>query len=168
MVYTPHASTLVDALMDGESVYQLMVDSSGDYAIFMLDSNGYVASWNKGAQQVKGYAREEIVGKNFSVFYSPEDRASGKPDRELVVAAHEGRFEEEGRRVRKDGSEFWANIVISSVRDQTDALVAFVKVTRDLTERRAVEERANRTSLKMTTPINTPILTTNLTTDSQM
>jgi PAS domain S-box-containing protein len=142
MVYTPHASPLVDALMDGESVHQLMVDSSGDFAIFMLDSNGYVASWNKGAQQVKGYAREEIVGKHFSVFYPPEDRASGKPDRELVVAAREGRFEEEGRRVRRDGSEFWANIVISSVRDETDTLVAFVKVTRDLTERRAVEERA--------------------------
>lgn len=142
MVYTPHASPLVDALMDGESVHQLMVDSSGDYAIFMLDSNGYVASWNKGAQQVKGYSREEIVGKHFSVFYPPEDRASGKPERELVVAAREGRFEEEGKRVRKDGSEFWANIVISSVRDQTDTLVAFVKVTRDLTGRRAAEERA--------------------------
>ena len=141
MAYTPHASPLVDALMEGEGV-ELMVDSSGDYAIFMLDSNGYVASWNKGAQQVKGYSREEIVGKHFSVFYPPRDRASGKPERELVVAAREGRFEEEGKRVRKDGSEFWANIVISAVRDQTDTLIGFVKVTRDLTERRAAEERA--------------------------
>ena len=141
MAYTPHASPLVDALMEGEGV-ELMVDSSGDYAIFMLDSNGYVASWNKGAQQVKGYSREEIVGKHFSVFYPPQDRASGKPERELVVAARDGRFEEEGKRVRKDGSEFWANIVISAVRDQTDTLIGFVKVTRDLTERRAAEESA--------------------------
>lgn len=141
MGYTPHASPLVDALMEGESV-ELMVDSSGDYAIFMLDSNGYVASWNKGAQLVKGYSREEIIGKHFSVFYPAQDRASGKPERELVVAAREGRFEEEGKRVRKDGSEFWANIAISSIRDQTDTLIAFVKVTRDLTERRAAEERA--------------------------
>src|ERR1700692_2104036 len=107
MVYTPHASPLVDALMDGESVHQLMVDRSGDYAIFMLDSDGYVASWNKGAQQIKGYSRDEIVGKHFSVFYPAEDRASGKPELELVIAAREGRFEEEGMRIRKDGSAFW-------------------------------------------------------------
>jgi PAS domain S-box-containing protein len=143
MVYTPHASPLVDALMDGESVDQLMVDSRGDYAIFMLDPNGYVASWNKGAQHVKGYSREEIVGKHFSVFDPAEDRASGKPERELIVAAGAGHFEEEGKRVRKDGSEFWANVKMSSVRDHTDALIAFVKVTRDLTERRAAEARAS-------------------------
>jgi PAS domain S-box-containing protein len=142
MVYTPHASPLVDALMDGDSVDQLTVDSRGDYAIFMLDPNGYVASWNKGAQHVKGYSRDEIVGKHFSVFYSAEDRARGKPERELIVAARDGRYEEEGKRVRKDGSEYWANVKISSVRDDADTLIAFVKVTRDLTERRAAEERA--------------------------
>jgi PAS domain S-box-containing protein len=140
---TPHASPLIDALMDGEIVHELMVDSQGDYAIFMLDSDGYVASWNKGAQQVKGYSRDEIVGKHFSVFYPAEDRARGKPELELVIAAREGRFEEEGTRIRKDGSAFWGNIVLSAVRDRTDTLVGFVKVTRDLTERRVLQERAN-------------------------
>jgi PAS domain S-box-containing protein len=138
MAYAP----LLDALMDGDSVQQLMLDSRGDYAIFMLDSNGNVASWNAGAQKVKGYSREEILGKHFSVFYSAKDRASGKPEQELVIAARDGRFEEEGKRVRKDGSEFWGNIVISAVRDRTDTLVGFVKVTRDLTERLRAQERA--------------------------
>lgn len=142
MRYTPHASPLVDALMDDESVDQLIVDSRGDYAIFMLDPSGYVTSWNKGARHLKGYSREEIIGKHFSVFYPAKDRDRGKPERELIVAARAGRFEEEGKRVRKDGSEFWANVKISSVRDHADTLIAFVKVTRDLTERRAAEERA--------------------------
>ena len=87
MSSAPYDSALLDALMEGESVHQLMVDSRGDYAIFMLDPNGIVASWNKGAEQVKGYSRDEIVGKHFSVFYPAEDRARGKPERELVVAA---------------------------------------------------------------------------------
>ena len=138
MVYPP----LLDTLRDGERVHQLMVDSKGDYAIFMLDSNGYVASWNTGAQQIKGYSREEIVGKHFSVFYSAEDRARKMPEQELAIAARDGRFEDEGTRVRKDGSEFWANVVISAVRDENDVLVGFVKVTRDLTEQRKAEERA--------------------------
>jgi PAS domain S-box-containing protein len=128
--------------MDGDGIHQLMVDSHGDYAIFMLDSNGIVASWNKGAEQIKGYTRDEIVGKHFSVFYPAEDRARGKPERELLVAARDGRFEEEGRRLRSDGSEYWANVVISAVRDRGDVLVGFVKVTRDLTERRKDQERA--------------------------
>jgi PAS domain S-box-containing protein len=128
--------------MDGESIHQLMVDSRGDYAIFMLDPNGIVASWNKGAEQIKGYSRDEIVGKHFSVFYPAEDRARGKPERELLIAARDGRLEEEGKRVRNGGSEFWANVVISAVRDRTDALVGFVKVTRDLTERRKEQARA--------------------------
>jgi PAS domain S-box-containing protein len=140
--YAPYDSPLIDALMDGESIHQLMVDSRGDYAIFMLDPNGVVASWNKGAEQIKGYSRDEIVGKHFSVFYSAEDRASGKPERELVIAARDGRFEEEGQRVRSDGSKFWANVVISAVRDRADTLVGFVKVARDLTELRKQQERA--------------------------
>jgi PAS domain S-box-containing protein len=142
MGYTPYDSPLIDALMDGDSIHKLMVDSRGDYAIFMLDPNGIVASWNKGAQQIKGYTRDAIIGKHFSVFYPPEDRARGKPERELVIAAREGRLEEEGKRIRSDGSEFWANVVISAVRDRADALVGFVKVTRDLTERRKEQERA--------------------------
>ena len=133
---------LLDALLDGDRVHQLLVDSRGDYAIFMLDTNGYVASWNTGAQQVKGFSRDEIVGKHFSVFYSAEDRARQKPEQELLISARDGRFEEEGTRVRKDGSEFRANVMISAVRDENDTLVGFVKVTRDLTEQRKAEERA--------------------------
>lgn len=140
MGYSQHASPLLDALIEGDSVHQLMVDST-DYAIFMLDSKGQVASWNKGAQQIKGYSREEIVGQHFSVFYPAADRASGKPERDLVIAAREGRFEQDGMRLRKDGSDFWANVVISAVRDRADRLIGFVKVTRDLTDLRAAQER---------------------------
>jgi PAS domain S-box-containing protein len=142
VAYALRDSPLLNALMRGDSIHQLLVDSRGDYAIFLLDANGHVASWNKGAEQLKGYSRDEIIGKHFSVFYPPQDRAQGKPEKELVIAAREGRFEEEGTRLRKDGSEFWANIVLSAVRDETDTLVGFVKVTRDLTEWRRIEERA--------------------------
>lgn len=142
MVHPPDDSPLLDALMDGEKVHQLLVDSRGDYAIFMLDPNGFVATWNKGAEQIKGYSRDEIVGKHFSVFYPAKDRARGKPEQELVIAAREGRFEEEGKRLRKDGVEFWASVVISAVRDRTNTLVGFVKATRDLTDQRKSQERA--------------------------
>lgn len=141
MAFAPRNSPLLDALMHDENVHQLL-DSRGDYAIFMLDAKGYVGSWNRGAQQIKGYSREEVIGQHFSVFYPPEDRTRGKPERDLDIAAREGRFEEEGKCVRKDGSEFWGNIVLSAVRDRTGALAGFVKVTRDLTERRGAQERA--------------------------
>jgi PAS domain S-box-containing protein len=108
----------------------------------VLDANGIVASWNKGAQQIKGYTRDEALGRHFSVFYPDTDRAHGKPERELVIAARERRFEAEGKRVRKDGSEFWASVVLSAVRDRTGTLVGFVNATRDLTERRRSQERA--------------------------
>ena len=137
----PRSSSLLDVLMHDESVHQMM-DSRGDYAIFMLDSRGCVASWNNGAHHIKGYSREEIVGKDFSVFYTAEDRAAGKPERDLGIATRDGRFEEEAMRVRKDGSTFWGNIVLSTVRDRTNTLAGFVKVTRDLTERRGALERA--------------------------
>ena len=137
----PPAASLADVLMHDESVHQMM-DSRGDYAIFLLDAEGRVASWNKGAHHIKGYAREEILGKDFSVFYAAEDRASGKPQRDLDTAARDGRFEEEAVRVRKDGSIFWGNIVLTAVRDRTNTLAGFVKVTRDLTERRGAQDRA--------------------------
>jgi PAS domain S-box-containing protein len=133
---------LLDALLDGEKVHRLLVDSRGDSAIFMLDPDGIVTSWNTGAETIKGYSRDEIVGKYFSIFYPPKDRARGTPEQHLIVAAREGRFEEEGMRVRRDGSAFWANVVISAVRDRNDTLVGFVKATRDLTEQRKLEERA--------------------------
>jgi PAS domain S-box-containing protein len=136
------SSRLIDAIKHGGRIYQLMVDSVRDYAIFMLDTSGHVASWNQGAQRIKGYKAEEIIGRHFSAFYPPEDIANDKPGQELRVATREGRFEDEGLRIRKDGSMFWANVVITAVRDEEGTLIGFAKVTRDLTERRASEERA--------------------------
>src|SRR2546423_798128 len=133
-------SRLSDAIKHGDRIYQLMVDSVRDYAIFMLDPNGHIASWNKGAQRLKGYTADEIIGRHFSEFYPQEDVVSGKPARELTVATAEGRFEDEGFRVRKDGSTFWANVIITAVGDAEGALLGFVQVTPDLTERRAGEE----------------------------
>lgn len=135
-------TALLDALLDGEKVHRLLVDSRGDFAVFMLDPNGIVTSWNSGAETIKGYSRDEIVGKHFSIFYPAKERARGTPEQDLIIAAREGRFEEEGTRVRRDGSEFWANVVISAVRDRADTLVGFVKATRDLTEQRKLQERA--------------------------
>jgi PAS domain S-box-containing protein len=123
-------------------LYRLLVQSVRDYAIFMLDPTGVIASWNEGAQRTKGYSAEEIIGQHFSKFYPAEDVAAGKPTWELEVAVREGRFEEEGWRVRKDGSLFWANVVITTLRDDRGSVLGFAKVTRDLTERRASQQRA--------------------------
>jgi PAS domain S-box-containing protein len=121
---------------------RLFIDSVIDYAAFMLDSEGHVASWNAGAQRIKGYDAPEVIGKHLSIFYPPEAAAEGVPQRGLEIAAREGHWEDEGWRVRKDGSRFWANVVITAVRDRSGRLVGFGKVTRDLTERRGVEELA--------------------------
>lgn len=154
-------------------LYRLLVDSVRDYAIFALDREGYVLSWNAGAERFKGYRPHEIIGRHFSVFYPEADR--WKPAFELERATADGRFEEEGWRVRQDGTQFWANVVITALRDEKGALVGFAKVTRDLTERRdatlreldnarrvAVSEEANRTkatflaamSHELRTPLN--------------
>jgi PAS domain S-box-containing protein len=135
-------SGLADAIKHGGEIYQLMVDSVRNYAIFMLDPDGHVASWNRGAERIKGYTPDEIIGQHFSVFYLPEEIASDKPARELKIAKRVGKFEEEGYRLRKDGTEFWASVVITAVRDNNGKLVGFSKVTRDLTERRAAQEKA--------------------------
>lgn len=124
---------------DGQGFYRLLVDSVRDYAIFALDTAGHVLSWNAGAERFKGWKAHEIIGQHFSVFYPLEDR--WKPPQELVIATETGRFEEEGWRVRKDGSRFWANVVITALRDKSGDLVGFAKVTRDLTERRLAEQR---------------------------
>jgi PAS domain S-box-containing protein len=124
------------------SIYEVLVESVRDYAIFALDSEGNVATWNDGAHRLKGYEAHEITGRHFSVFYPAADVAAGKPDHELEVAAAEGRVENEGWRLRKDGSRFWANVVITPLRDDSGALTGYAKVTRDLTERRLAEERA--------------------------
>lgn len=140
---TPIANSgLAETIKHGSRIYQLMVDSVKDYAIFMLDPAGYIASWNQGAQRIKGYQADEIIGRHFSVFYTDDANAIGHPQHELEVAARDGRFEEEGWRVRKDGAMFWANVVITAVRDETHTLVGFAKVTRDLTERKNSELRA--------------------------
>jgi len=119
--------------------YQLLVEAISDYAIYMLDREGNVANWNAGAQRFKGYSASEIVGSNFSRFYTAEDRASGIPQRNLQRAATNGRFEDEGWRVRKDGARFWAHVVIDRIIGPDGNLVGFAKVTRDLTERREAQ-----------------------------
>nr|HEX4315279.1 PAS domain S-box protein [Kofleriaceae bacterium] len=126
--------------------FRLLVETVRDYAIFLLDPGGYVATWNAGAQQIKGYTADEIIGRHFSVFYTADEVASGKCEHELEVAGGPvGRFEDEGWRVRKDGSQFWANVIITALRDDSGALIGFSKVTRDLTDRkRGEDERAAR------------------------
>jgi len=126
-------------LSESEQRFRLMVESVVDYAIFMLDSDGRVASWNAGAQRILGYSADEIVGESLSQFYSREELERGEPQVELEVAKAEGRFEQEGWRVRKDGSTFWANVVVTAVRDDARKLLGFAQVTRDLTERNRVE-----------------------------
>jgi PAS domain S-box-containing protein len=133
-----------DDLRQSEERFKLLVESVRDYAIFMLDPSGYVLTWNAGAERFKGYRADEIIGQHFSRFYPPEALASGLPARELQVAGETGVFEDEGWRVRKDGSLFWANVVITSMRDAEGELVGFAKVTRDLTQRRAHEEDLRR------------------------
>ena len=126
-------------LADSERRFRLMVESVVDYSIFMLDAGGHVASWNAGAQRISGYGAEEIIGLHFSRFYPREDLERRKPKWELELATAEGRFEEEGWRLRKDGSTYWASVVITAVRDDNGALLGFAKVVRDLTERNRVE-----------------------------
>ena len=128
------------ALHQSEERFRLLVEGVKDYAIFMLDPGGRVASWNAGAESIKGYRADEIVGQHFSRFYPQEDVESGKPDQELKTAASEGYLEDEGWRLRKDGSRFWANVVITAIRDKNGELLGFSKVTRDFTERRKAEE----------------------------
>lgn len=142
-----------------EQQLQLLVASVRDYAIFLLDPGGHVITWNQGAQRIKGYTFDEIRGRHFSVFYPPEDIERGKPDDELKVAAQEGRFEDEGWRLRKDGSRFWANVVITALKDERGTLLGFGKVTRDLTQRKWAME-ANFEKLFRSSP--NPILLSTL------
>jgi PAS domain S-box-containing protein len=129
-----------ERLRQSEARFRMLVENIRDYAIFMMDPGGHIASWNAGAERIKGYRPEEIIGQHFSVFYPPEDLAWGKPQWELEVATREGRFEEEGWRVRKDGTRFWANVVITALFDETSTLRGFGKVTRDFTHRKQAEE----------------------------
>src|SRR5215510_2963225 len=128
------------ALAGTERRFRLLVDSIRDYAIFMLDTDGRVVTWNAGAERIKGYRADEIVGQHFSRFYPPDALASGLPEHELKIAAEVGRYEDEWWRIRKDGTRFWANVIITALRDDAGELVGFGKVTRDLTQRRIHEE----------------------------
>lgn len=127
-----------ELLRSSEERFRLLVEGVNDYAIFMLDPSGYIVSWNRGAQKNKGYTASEIIGKHFSVFYPAEVTAQGWPEEELRNALRDGRFEDEGWRIRKDGSRFWASVVITTLRDEAGVHRGFAKVTRDLTERRRV------------------------------
>lgn len=131
-------------LAESERRFRLLVSSVIDYALFTLNLDGVIQSWNPGAERVKGYTAEEIIAKHFSIFYTPEARKAGEPERVLATARNEGRFEGEGWRVRKDGSLFWANVVIDPIRDEDGKLIGFTKITRDITERRALEEARER------------------------
>jgi PAS domain S-box-containing protein len=128
--------------LDGR--YRLLVDAITDYAIYMLDPEGHVSSWNSGANRFKGYTEAEILGEHFSRFYTPEDREAGIPQRALSTAENEGRFEAEGWRVRKDGKRFWAHVIIDAIRDPGGKLIGFAKITRDLSERKIAEEVLRR------------------------
>jgi PAS domain S-box-containing protein len=128
------------ALRESEERFRLMVESIKSYAIFMLDPQGCVLSWNEGAERINGYKVGEIIGRHFSCFYPEDDKERGKPQRELEIAAFQGRVEDEGWRIRKDGSRFWANVVITAMKDSTGQIRAFSKVTRDMSERKRVEE----------------------------
>jgi len=138
-----------EALRDQELHFGLLVDAVVDYAIYMLDPDGIVSSWNSGAEPIKGYRADEIVGRHFSQFYTQEDRAAGVPRRALAQAAGGTPFEAEGWRVRKDGSRFWASVTLSAIRDERGALVGFAKVTRDITERRHAQESLRRVQERM-------------------
>jgi PAS domain S-box-containing protein len=172
------------ALAETEGRFRLMVESVVDYAIYMLDAHGRVASWNAGAERIKGYRADEIIGEQFSRFYLPEDVAAGKPERDLQVAAREGRLAEEGWRVRKDGSIFWGSVLLSAVHGDSGRLIGFAKVTRDLTEKKQVEaelvrakteaERANESksqflanmSHELRTPLNSLLILARLLADN--
>ena len=121
--------------------FQLLINAVTDYAIYMLEPDGTIASWNPGARRFKGYDEDEVIGRNYAMFFTDEDRAAGVPAKALEAAAREGRFEAEGQRVRKDGRRFWVNAVIDPIRDESGNLLGFAKITRDITDRRAAEEQ---------------------------
>jgi PAS domain S-box-containing protein len=137
-----------DELRASEERFRLLVDSVRDYAIFMLDPDGFIRSWNAGAEAINGYASGEIVGRHFRVFYTPQDQQAGKPELELRNAREHGRVEDEGWRVRKDGTLYWVNVVVTAVYGSSGELIGFAKITRDMTERRKLEE-LERSSQRM-------------------
>ncbi|HWV89155.1 MAG TPA: PAS domain S-box protein, partial [Burkholderiales bacterium] len=142
-----HTAAAVAAPADEQ--FRLLVSSVTDYAIYLLDGAGRVTSWNPGAERIKGYRADEVIGRHFSQFYAADDRARGLPEAALARARQDGRFEGEGWRVRKDGSRFWAMVVIDAVRDDAGEVVGFAKITRDISERRAMEERLRESEARL-------------------
>jgi PAS domain S-box-containing protein len=138
-----------DALRESERHFRLLVNGVTDYALYMLDPTGVVTNWNAGAQRIKGYRPEEIIGQHFSRFYTNADQAAGRPARALRLALESGRYEEEGWRVRKDGTFFWASVVIDPIRDDENRFVGFAKITRDITERRQAQQEMEKLQLKL-------------------
>jgi len=135
-----------EALYDSERRFRLLVQAVKDHAIYMLDPSGIIVNWNAGAERLKGYAADEIVGQHFSRFYTSEDRAVGLPARVLAAAARDGHFEGEGWRVRKDGGRFWASVEVNAIRDEDGELIGFAKVTRDITERQVAQQTLRETA----------------------
>ena len=132
-----------------DAQFRLLVETVSDYAIFLLDPHGRIVSWNAGAQRIKGYAAAEILGRHFSLFYLPEERAIGRPRELLEHAAREGRIRDEGWRLRSDGSRFWADVVITALRDDAGRISGFAKVTRDMTELRRSRERVEASEARL-------------------
>jgi PAS domain S-box-containing protein len=132
------------ASLTDEGRYRLLIEAVTDYAIYMLNPGGVVTSWNPGAERLKGYTAAEIIGQHFSRFYSEEDQKAGRPARALRTAEREGKFEAEGWRVRKDGTRFWAYVVIDPIRGPSGKIIGYAKITRDLTERRDAQERLEK------------------------
>jgi PAS domain S-box-containing protein len=134
-----------ERVQESERQFRLFVEGVRDYALFRLDPQGIVCTWNAGAQRIKGYSASDIIGQHFSKFYTPEDQQTGLPQRALAIAARDGRFEGEGWRVRKDGRRFWANVVIDAIHDESGRFIGFAKITRDITERREAQLALQRT-----------------------
>ncbi|RYE75251.1 MAG: PAS domain S-box protein, partial [Hyphomicrobiales bacterium] len=134
----------IESVLTEQERYRVLVEAIADYAIYMLDPAGRVASWNPGARRFKGYEADEIMGEYFGRFYTDEDRATGLPERALRTAATEGRFENEGWRVRKDGTRFWAHVIIDPIVSPEGELIGYAKITRDLTHQRAAQEALKR------------------------
>ena len=132
------------ASLTDEGRYRLLIEAVTDYAIYLLDPFGIVTTWNPGAERFKGYTAREIIGHHFSLFYTEQDQEAGVPARALEIAKREGKFEAEGWRVRKDGSRFWAYVVIDPIRQPSGEIVGFAKITRDLTERKEAEEELEK------------------------
>lgn len=133
----------VEVAISGQDL-RALVDNIEDYSILLLDPQGIVATWNNGAERLKGYRADEIIGKHFSIFYTPEDIQRGKPERELKIAAETGRYEDEGWRVKKDGTPFWASVIVTAMRDKAGRLRGFGKITRDLSERKKADDEVRR------------------------